>query len=83
MEAPDVQETLDLMQARLGYRRLIDHFGNQSIVAKKLDLSPATVCQWKFRGVPARYVDRLRQMTGLQLHELRPDMFSDPSEEAK
>lgn len=83
MSVSEIEETLNVMAARLGYRRLMDRVGGASEVAKQLNVSKAAVSAWRFRGVPVKHLDKLRLNTGLQLHELRPDLFSDPAEDHK
>lgn len=80
MSSHDVAETLNFMQARLGYRMVLDHFGSATGCAAALGITRAAVSAWRFRGVPVKYLDKLRQLTGLGLHEIRPDLFAVPTE---
>ena len=53
--------------------------GGVNILAKELELHPMAVYQWKKRGVPAKHVSRVSEMThnAVSCHELRPDIFPE------
>jgi len=81
MSTKEISETLNLMQGRLGYRMVLDYFGSASACAEALQITRAAVSAWRFRGVPVKHLDKVRQLTGLQLHEIRPDLFAAPEPE--
>jgi len=81
MSTKEISETLNLMQGRLGYRMVLDYFGSASACAEALQITRAAVSAWRFRGVPVKHLDKVRQLTGLQLHEIRPDLFAVPEPE--
>ena len=58
-------------------RRACKDAGGQSAVARALGLGgQGTVSSWIMRGkIPAEYVLRLEQMSGVSRHELRPDLY--------
>jgi len=76
MSANDISETLSMMQARLGYRLVVDKFGSAAACADALEVTRSSVSAWRLRGVPVKYLDKLRKLTGLELHEVRPDLFA-------
>jgi hypothetical protein len=76
MSANDISETLSMMQARLGYRLVVDKFASAAACADALGVTRSSVSAWRLRGVPVKYLDKLRKLTGLELHEVRPDLFT-------
>jgi hypothetical protein len=80
MSTKEISETLNLMQGRLGYRMVLDHFGSAAACAEALGVTRAAVSAWRFRGVPVKHLDKVRQLTNLPLHEIRPDLFAVPTE---
>lgn len=55
---------------------VIERAGGVVALADKLGLHPASVSVWK--AVPPKHVPAVAALTGLQMHDLRPDLFSDP-----
>ena len=78
MSTKEISETLNLMQGRLGYRMVLDYFGSAAACAQALSVTRAAVSAWRFRGVPVKHLDKVRQLTGLPLHKIRPDLFAGP-----
>jgi transcriptional repressor of cell division inhibition gene dicB len=58
--------------------------GSWSALARALGLSPMAVSHWKTRGVPVERCKAIEAVTDGQVrrHELRPDLFDPPVEEA-
>jgi DNA-binding transcriptional regulator YdaS (Cro superfamily) len=65
-------------------KRAIAEAETQAGLAKAIGTSQALVGYWlrkSRRGVPAEWVAKIEQATGVPRHELRPDLFSAPSRE--
>ena len=74
--------TLDMMQAderriaRAAVDKLIAHFGGQKAAARALGLGIRTVHQWSMRGyIGSETVDKVAEVMGLPVAEMRPDMI--------
>jgi pyruvate kinase len=50
--------------------------GRASRLAEVLNIRPGAISQWD--RVPAERIGDVSRVTGLELHELRPDMFKAP-----
>jgi DNA-binding transcriptional regulator YdaS (Cro superfamily) len=61
-------------------RDIIKAGGGCSALAKALGLHHTTVLGWLH--VPPRHVREVARLTGLPLHQLRPDLYDAPSEAA-
>ncbi|EBJ4770219.1 helix-turn-helix domain-containing protein [Salmonella enterica subsp. enterica serovar Miami] len=57
--------------------------GGASSLAKKIGLSPMAISHWKHRHkgiVPPSHVLPVFQATGVLPHELRPDLYPNPTD---
>ena len=66
-----------------GLNRAIQFFGSQQALAAWVGLgSSMAISQWKKRGVPAKYCQRIQLGTNnkITVHDLRPDIFGPPDE---
>jgi DNA-binding transcriptional regulator YdaS (Cro superfamily) len=59
--------------------RVFEAAGSGRRLAKLLDVSPQAVSQW--RSIPLRRAAEIERLTGIKLHELRPDVFDAPAGE--
>jgi len=56
--------------------KIITAIGSQAELARKLDVSPMVVAQWKSRNeVPAKWVLPVERVTGVSCSEIRPDLY--------
>lgn len=60
--------------------------GSETLLAQALGLTQPAISAWKRRHtwgrqIPAEYVPRLTQMTGLPGRTLRPDLYGEPEPE--
>ena len=53
-------------------RRVFAAAGNARKLARKLDIAPSAVAQWKH--VPEGQVFKVAELTGIPVRELRPDL---------
>lgn len=63
--------------------RAISRAGNATKLAKKLGLSSMAISHWKkrYNGViPSEHVLPIFNLTGVTPHELRPDLYPNPSD---
>ncbi|EPG4849933.1 transcriptional regulator [Klebsiella pneumoniae] len=63
--------------------KAINIAGNASKLAESLDVSAMTVSHWKHRNygvVPQSRVLTIFKATGVTPHELRPDLYPNPSD---
>ena len=61
-------------------KQLIDHFGNESKLAKAVGIKPQSInASWRFRGVPVNRVLQIEKITGGKFarHQLRPDIYPE------
>ncbi|WP_087945443.1 transcriptional regulator [Pseudomonas chlororaphis] len=59
--------------------RAIAVAGSGVALANAIGASPMCVSHWKARGIPARHVVKIESVTGVSRHELRPDLYPEPS----
>ncbi|MBK3438784.1 MULTISPECIES: YdaS family helix-turn-helix protein [unclassified Pseudomonas] len=57
--------------------RAIAAAGSAVELAKLAGVTPMAVSYWKVRGVPARHVVLIESATGVNRHELRPDLYPE------
>ena len=60
--------------------------GSQQALANALGVKQSTLWYWlakSKRGIPAEYVIKVEQATGVPRHELRPDLFAANHEAAE
>jgi DNA-binding transcriptional regulator YdaS (Cro superfamily) len=63
--------------------RAISAVGGVGVLAGKLGKHQTVVSQWKRRKqVPAEWVRKVEQVSGVACHELRPDVFPKPAKVA-
>lgn len=63
--------------------KAIRNMGSASELANRLGISPMSVSRWKTRyngTVPADRVIPIFNLTGVTPHELRPDLYPNPSD---
>lgn len=48
--------------------------GSVDALAEQLGIARRTVFNWKRRGVPVEYLDRVSEVTGIPARDLRPDL---------
>ena len=53
--------------------------GGSAALARKLGLTPSAVGNWRSTGIPASRAPEVSRVTGVPLHVLRPDVFSERS----
>jgi DNA-binding transcriptional regulator YdaS (Cro superfamily) len=65
--------------------RAIEIAGGVSKLARRLNIDPSCVSQWRRRkSVPPYMARAIETATGVTRHELRPDVFGDaPAAQAK
>lgn len=56
-------------------RRAVDAGGGSAKLGRTLGLSKTTVQSWTGSRVPAEWMPRVSAVTGIPMHELRPDLF--------
>lgn len=59
--------------------RAIAAAGSAVALAKLAGVTPMAVSYWKVRGVPARHVVFIESVTGVNRHDLRPDLYPEAS----
>lgn len=67
---------------REALQRAINAKNGQLPLAKAIGTSQSNVWEWlnrSRRGVPAEWVLKIEAATGVQRHELRPDIFPSPA----
>ncbi|GGA64662.1 transcriptional regulator [Pelagibacterium lentulum] len=60
-------------------QKAIDEAGSQAALASKIGVSQAHISYWLTkakRGVPAEYARKVAEVTGVPVHELRPDLYA-------
>lgn len=64
--------------------RAATFLGSWSALARALNLSPMAVSHWRRRGVPIHRARDIEVATGgvVKRHELRPDIFDPPAQDA-
>ncbi|MCE0802015.1 helix-turn-helix domain-containing protein [Buttiauxella sp. S04-F03] len=63
--------------------KAIDEAGSASALARGLGVSPMTVSFWRSRSsgvVPVERVIAIFELTGVTPHELRPDIYPNPTD---
>lgn len=63
--------------ARQARNRAIERAGGQAALARELNITRSAVHHWDV--VPSHQAGRVSQLTGIPLHELRPDVFPLPA----
>ena len=66
-----------------GLTKAIDIAGNASKLAQMLGIKPMSVSRWKTRyngNVPPNRVRAIYEKTGVTPHELRPDLYPNPTD---
>jgi hypothetical protein len=58
--------------------------GNTAVgLGRRLDVSHSTIVRWAAGRVPAERARAVSEVTGIALHELRPDLFDPPARAAE
>lgn len=63
-----------------GIENAIRQFGSASALGKAVGLSKMAVSLWRRNGVPAERVLQVFDVTGVTPHELRPDLYPNPTD---
>lgn len=63
-----------------GLNKAILIAGSASKLGQALGVSRMAVCLWKQKGVPADRVLAILNSTGVTPHELRPDLYPNPTD---
>ncbi|WP_437889321.1 transcriptional regulator [Phytobacter sp. V91] len=66
-----------------GLNKAIEIAGNASKLAQMLGIKPMSVSRWKTRyngNVPPNRVRAIYEKTGVTPHELRPDLYPNPTD---
>jgi DNA-binding transcriptional regulator YdaS (Cro superfamily) len=59
-----------------GLEKAIKHYKKAKYLAAVLGVGQTSVSAWKVKGVvPAKHCPKIAQLTGVSLHELRPDVY--------
>ncbi len=53
---------------------------SQEDAARLFEVSQGTISKWEKDKPPAEWVPRLKRLTGLPYHLIRPDLFPKPNE---
>ena len=69
------KELLQVAQARLGWQMAVEASKTMTALAEELGVSRASVSAWKWRGIPAAHCLKIHALTGVPLHDLRPDIY--------
>lgn len=58
--------------------------GGSKMLASALGLSPSVIGNWRRRdgGIPPAQLPKVARVTGLAVHQLRPDLFDVPHDSA-
>lgn len=56
----------------------VEKAGGGAALARAIGVTRFAVQQWKDAGIPAARVPAVSRLTGIPLHELRPDLFDAP-----
>ena len=71
--------TKDLPPGHAGLLAAIERAGDGAALARGVGVTRFAVQQWKQHGIPAARVPAVSRLTGIPLHELRPDLFDAPA----
>ncbi len=64
------------MSTNIGLEKAIKHFKRAKYLAAVLGVGQTSVSAWKVKGVvPSKHCPKIAQLTGVSLHELRPDIY--------
>jgi DNA-binding transcriptional regulator YdaS (Cro superfamily) len=72
------------MTTRESLERACKLSGGQKALAEAIGTGQSQVWYWLMRskkGVPAEFVLKIEQVTGVPRHEIRPDIFPPPQED--
>lgn len=58
-----------------GIERAIERVGSVRKLARQLQVERSTVRWWRQHGVPPKRAIEVARLTGVSLHELRPDLW--------
>lgn len=74
---------IDAMNASLiAAKQAIQHAGGVGALASALGTKHYNVSKWSRNRVPAKYVLRVEELTGISRHDLRPDIFGPQPQQA-
>ncbi len=66
------------MNTNIGLEKAIKHYKRAKHLAEVLGVGQTSVSAWKVSGVvPTKHCPKIAQLTGVTLHELRPDVYPD------
>lgn len=63
-----------------GIENAIRRSGSASSLGKLVGVSKMAVSLWRSNGIPAERVLKVFEATGVTPHELRPDLYPNPSD---
>ncbi|CAM6348398.1 MULTISPECIES: transcriptional regulator [Enterobacter] len=63
-----------------GIEHAIRSFGSASALSSAIGVSKMAVSLWRKNGVPAERVLTIFRATGISPHELRPDLYPNPTD---
>jgi DNA-binding transcriptional regulator YdaS (Cro superfamily) len=65
------------MERDEAFQKLLAPRGRLTAIATAVELTPAAV--WKWKRIPAERARTVSRALGIPLHEVRPDLWSDPT----
>ena len=65
--------------ARAAADAAVQAAGGGAKLARGVGVTRWAVHQWRLFGIPASRVAAVSRLTGLPIHQLRPDLFDDPA----
>jgi DNA-binding transcriptional regulator YdaS (Cro superfamily) len=69
------------MDPRAALKKAVERAGGQTALGQRIGVKQTTVRYWlteSKKGVPAQYAPAIERVTGVQRHELRPDVYPSP-----
>ena len=55
--------------------RAVDKSGGRKAFVESLGINYSTIQKWRERGVPARWVLKIEEVSGISRHDLDPDLY--------
>lgn len=63
-----------------GIEKAIQKFGTGAALGRALGFSKMTISNWKKTGIPPDHIRSVFELTGVTPHELRPDLYPNPTD---
>tara|TARA_R110000868_G_scaffold109642_1_gene297897 strand:+ start:131 stop:346 length:216 start_codon:yes stop_codon:yes gene_type:complete len=60
-------------------QEVLEKLGGPTALAKRLGIGASAVTQW--HRIPPRHMFKIAAITGIPVHNLRPDLVADPESE--